>query len=152
MAIKVPDNFKPSDYGIDLSIPKPDIECRKNEDGSFNLYVRYSCDMSEFAREAAREMNDKMEAELIDELLRMNGYVPERVCHKELMATEDYTGAEVEYFGCSWCGEYLSETDCYGLGDGPNYCENCGCKVDSSFVTDEATGEVIYRNGEKVVS
>lgn len=79
-------------------------------------------------------------------------YVKERTCHKELMTTEDYTGAEVEYFGCSWCGEYLSDTDCYGLSDGPNYCGNCGCKVDSSFVTDEATGEVIYRDGEKVVS
>lgn len=76
---------------------------------------------------------------------------PERTCHKELMTTEDYTGAEVYYFGCSECGQWLSETDCYGLADGPNYCENCGCKVDSSFVTDEATGEVIYRDGKKVV-
>ena len=75
----------------------------------------------------------------------------DRTCHKELMTTEDYMGAEVEYFGCSWCGEYLSETDCYGLSDGPNYCENCGCKVDKSIVTDEATGEVIYLDGEKVV-
>lgn len=78
-------------------------------------------------------------------------FVLERTCHKELMVTEDYTGAEVEYFGCSECGQWLSETDCYGLADGPNYCENCGCKVDSSFVTDENTGEVIYRDGEKVV-
>ena len=76
---------------------------------------------------------------------------PERTCHKELMITEDYRGTEVEYFGCSECGQWLSGTDCYGLGDGPNYCENCGCKVDSSFVTDENTGEVIYRDGEKVV-
>lgn len=77
---------------------------------------------------------------------------PESICHKELMIAEAYTGAEVEYFGCSECGQWLSETDCYGLGDGPNYCENCGCKVDSSFVTDENTGEVIYRDGAKVIS
>ena len=76
---------------------------------------------------------------------------PERTCHKELMITEAYTGTEVEFFGCSECGQWLSETDCYGLADGPNYCENCGCKVDSSFVTDENTGEVIYRDGAKVV-
>ena len=76
----------------------------------------------------------------------------ERTCHKELMTTENYTGTEVEYFGCSECGQWLSDTDCYGLEDGPNYCENCGCKVDSSFVTDEATGEVIYRDGEKVIT
>lgn len=72
---------------------------------------------------------------------------PDRICHKELI-TEDH---DIEYFGCSWCGEYLSSTDCYGLGDGPNYCENCGCKVDKSIVTDESSGEVIYRDGEKVV-
>ena len=147
MAIKVPDNFRPSDCGIKLSIPNPVIESSKNADGSFSLYCRYSCDISDFAREAAREMNDKMEAELIDELLRMNGYVPERTCHKELMTTEN----DAEYFGCSWCGEYLSDTDCYGLADGPNYCSNCGCKVDKSLVTDEATGEVIYLDGAKVM-
>ena len=152
MAIKVPDKFRPSDYGIVLSIPKPDMECRKNEDGSFDLRAVYNYDgISGIVREAAREICDKMESELIDELLRMNGYVPERTCHKELMITENYTGTEVEYFGCSECGQWLSETDCYGLGDGPNYCENCGCKVDKSFVTDEATGEVIYRDGAKVV-
>ena len=151
MAIKVPDNFRPSDYGIRLSISKPVMESSKDEDGSFDMYVRYSSDISDFAREAAREINDKMEAELIDELLRMNGYVQESTCHKELMTTYDYRGTEVEYFGCSECGQWLSETDCYGLEDGPNYCENCGCKVDSSFVTDENTGEVIYRDGEKVV-
>lgn len=72
---------------------------------------------------------------------------PERICHKELM-TEEH---DVEYFGCSWCGEYLSGTDCYGLDDGPNYCSNCGHKVDKSIVTDESTGEVIYRDGTKVV-
>lgn len=81
---------------------------------------------------------------------------PERTCHKELMiwfspATELTSEYEVEYFGCSECGEWLSDTDCYGLDDGPNYCDNCGYKVDKSFITDECTGEVIYRDGAKVV-
>ena len=98
MAIKVPDNFRPSDYGIELSIPKPDMECRKNNDGSFSLYAGYSCDcISDFAREAAREMTDKMEAELIDELLRMNGYVPER------------DGEQPNY--CSNCGSRIRSGD-----------------------------------------
>lgn len=79
----------------------------------------------------------------------------ERTCHKVLMtwffpATELTPQREVEYFGCSKCGEWLSDTDCYGLDDGPFYCSSCGCKVDSSFVTDEVTGEVIYRGGAKV--
>ena len=130
MAIKVPDNFRQSDYGLTISIPKPDIECEKNEDGSFVMRVGYNFDcISDFAREAAREMYDKIEAELMDELLRMNGYVPERTCHKELMTTEDYAGTEVYCFGCSECGEFLSYPDCYGLYDGPNYCSNCGAKV-----------------------
>ena len=115
MAIKVPDNFRPSDYGIRLSIPKPDIECRKNEDGSFSMYAGYSCDsISDFAREAAREIEDKMKAELIDELLRMNGYVPERTCR--------YEHIEGTWYKTS-CGERY---------DGvvpPNYCPNCGAKV-----------------------
>ena len=80
----------------------------------------------------------------------------ERTCHKELMtwffpATGLTPQREVEYFGCSKCGEWLSDADCYGLDDGPFYCSNCGCKVDPSFVTDEVTGEVIYRDGVKVV-
>lgn len=72
---------------------------------------------------------------------------PERTCHKELM-TEEH---DIEYFGCSWCGEYLSDTGCYGLDDGPNYCSNCGSKIYKSIVTDEGTGEVLYRDGAKVV-
>ena len=79
----------------------------------------------------------------------------ERTCCKELMvyfhpATDFTTEREYEFFGCSWCGEYLSDTDCYGLYDAPNYCSNCGRKVDKSFVIDESTGEVIYRDGARV--
>lgn len=93
-----------------------------------------------------------------DALLKLADLIePERTCHKELMiwffpATGLTPQREVEYFGCSKCGEWLSDTDCYGLDDGPFYCSNCGCEVDPSFVTDEVTGEVIYRDGAKVVS
>lgn len=94
--------------------------------------------------------------ELFDCLADLIEPEPERTCCKELMvwflpATEFTPYREVEYFGCSWCGEYLSDTDCYGLDDGPNYCSNCGRMVDKSFVIDESTGEVIYRDGVKVV-
>ena len=125
MAIKVPDNFRPSDYGIELSVPKPDMECRKNKDGSFSLYARYSCDMSEFAREAAREMNDKMESELIDELLRVNGYVPERTCRNT--TRHRYYG-----FECSECKWSAHEPNDYGNDvnfDDFDYCPKCGAKV-----------------------
>ena len=91
MAIKVPDNFRPSDYCVEISIPKPDMECRKNADGSFSLYARYICDgISDIVREAAREINDKMEAELIDELLRLNGYVLERTCHNRAKSPDKF--------------------------------------------------------------
>ena len=125
MAVKVPDNFRPSDYGIELSIPKPDIECKKNKDGSFSMYDRYSCDISEFAREAAREMNDKMEAELIDELLRMNGYVPERTCRNT--TRHRYYG-----FECSECKWSAYEPNDYGNDvrfEDFDYCPNCGARV-----------------------
>ena len=131
MAIKVPDNFRPSDYGIELSIPKPDIECSNNKDGSFSMYARYSCDISEFAREAAREIKDKMEAELIDELLRMNGYVPERTCEMP-MVFEDDEGNELDssaayfrYYRCSNCGEIME----HYKHEHWSYCPNCGAKV-----------------------
>ncbi len=121
--IKVPDDFRPLDYGIELSIPKPVMECRKNDDGSFSLYARYSCDMSDFAREAAREMYDKMEAELIDELLRMNGYVPERTCRA-------VGGLEYDDLLDIWtvklsCGHVVHPSHNYV----PAFCEVCGAKV-----------------------
>ena len=123
MMIKVPDDFRPSDYGIELSIPKPVMECRKNDDGSFSMYAGYSCDMSDFAREAAREMNDKMEAELIDELLRMNGYVPERTCR-------EVGGLEYDDLLDIWtvklsCGHVVHPSHNYV----PAFCEVCGAKV-----------------------
>ena len=128
MAIKVPDNFRPSDYGIRLSIPKPDIECRKNEDGSFSMYAGYSCDsISDFAREAAREMKYKMESELIDELLRMNGYVPERTCKN--VYDEMEIGACDNGFECSECGEKVEDCEGYHVNGTWNYCPGCGAKV-----------------------
>ena len=117
MAIKVPDNFRQSDYGLTISIPKPDIECEKNEHGSFGLRVGYNFDcISDIAREAAREMYDKIEAEMMDELLRLNGYVPERTCRYE--STDRCTHV------CTSCGREV-ET----LHLGYNYCPSCGAKV-----------------------
>ena len=124
MAIKVPDKFRPSDYGVKISIPKPDIECRKNEDGSFSMYAGYSCDsISDLVREAAREIEDKMEAELIDELLRMNGYVPERTCRA-------VDGIEYDDLLDIWtvklsCGHVVHPSHSYV----PAFCEVCGAKV-----------------------
>ena len=118
MAIKVPDNFRPSDCGIELSIPNPVIESSKNKDGSFDMYARYSCDMSDFAREAAIEICDKMESELIDELLRMNGYVPERTCH-----------FRNDGHGILWCDVEGCDYEMDDYFPIPNYCPNCGAKV-----------------------
>ena len=127
MAIKVPDNFRQSDYGVEISIPKPDMECEKNEDGSFSLYARYNCDISDLAREAAREMYDKIEAELMDELLRLNGYVPERTCH--MTPVKHGTVFDVWKFDC--CGFEFAESGCErGQTELPGtWCPNCGARV-----------------------
>ena len=121
MTIKVPDNFRPSDYDVEISIPKPDMECRKNEDGSFSLYARYNCDISDIAREAAREMYEKMEADLMDELLRLNGYVPERTC-KIVKWYESVFPSEIENarVGLS-CGHLARQHH--------KFCPECGAKV-----------------------
>lgn len=124
--IKVPDNFRPSDCGIKLSIQNPVMEPKKNDDGSFSLRAGYAYkDVSDFVREAAREMNEKMEAELIDELLRLNGYVPERMCKAE----RDYDAMDngipdCRIWKCS-CGESFP----FWRGLNPCFCPNCGAKV-----------------------
>lgn len=116
--IKVPDNFRPSDYGIKLSIPNPVIESSKNKDGSFDMHVGYSCDISDLVRKAAREMNDKMEAELIDELLMLNGYVPKRTCH-----------FRNDGHGILWCDAQGCDYEMDDYLPIPKYCPNCGAKV-----------------------
>lgn len=125
MEIKVPDNFRPSDYCVEISIPKPDMECEKNEDGSFSLRVGYNFDcISDLAREFARDMHDKMEAELMDELLRLNGYAPERTCKMENAGEvpQNVLESETVWF-CSECGSptYNDMT--------PSYCIYCGAKA-----------------------
>ena len=125
MAIKLPDNFRPSDYGVKLSIPKPDVGCKKNEDGSFTLYTRYSRDISDFIKEAAKEMSDKIETELMDELLRLNGYVPERTCKIEACKigfTEDDEYSIYDYLSCGHVAirQWPEKT---------HYCPQCGAKV-----------------------
>lgn len=119
MTIKVPDNFRPSDYGIRLSIPRPDMDCKKNDDGSLSLSVGYSCDcIYDFVRKAANEINEKMEAELIDELLRMNGYVPERTCR-----------FRNDGHGILWCDAEGCDYEMDDYFPIPNYCPSCGAKV-----------------------
>lgn len=125
MTIKIPDNFRPSDYGVKLSMPKPDIESKKNDNGTISLSVGYSsyC-ISDFAREAAREINNKIEAEPIDELLRLNGYVPERTCRPTVKPN---VWGFCDFY-CK-CGNKLLEV-ANGINEClPNYCSNCGAKV-----------------------
>ena len=114
MAIKLPKDFIESDYRFEVCVPQPVIETEKKPDGSFKLYVKYDASLIDgFVKDMARDMNEKLSAELIDELLRLNGYVPERTvklkdngrcpdCDKLIGEGERY---------CAWCGARVKEVE-----------------------------------------
>lgn len=68
----------------------------------------------------------------------------ERTCHLELTSWDDSHGTQHDFLGCSNCGEFASTPDQYGPNDGPFYCSNCGSSIDHSFITDYASGDVIW--------
>lgn len=129
MAIKLPKDFIESDYRFTACVPKPKIETEKKPDGSFSMYASYDAsEVRDFAQRIARDMNEKLGVELIDELLRLNGYVPERTCHVvSTIQRESYIEGQTVF-------EYEHELSCghiatSGYKAPPNYCFECGARV-----------------------
>lgn len=120
MAIKLPEEMINGQYGFDLSIPAPRMETKANKDGSFTLSACYDmAGLAGFARRIAQEMNEKIEAEIIAELLRLNGYVPERTCRAYYLEGETFPR-------CETCDAPMLYEPSHHL---PNYCHNCGARV-----------------------
>ena len=118
--IKLPKDFIAADYNFDFAIPKAKIETKRMPGGSFVLRAGYETnEIEEFVQHAAREMNEKVEAAIMDELLRLNGYVPERTCHSVVVECNDGLQPPFRVF-CSECEDEWGFT--------PVYCPNCGAK------------------------
>lgn len=124
MAIKLPKDIIESGYRFESGFPQPVIETEKELDGSFKVFAKYDASLiNDFVKDMARDMNEKLSAELIDELLRLNGYVPERTCELELSKRGKRR--------CKRCGAFVSIDavwDCYSIIP-TRYCPNCGAKV-----------------------
>ena len=120
MAIKFPKEIIKSGYRCyEVEIPKPVIETEKKDDGSFSLYAKYDASILDgFAKDVARDMSEKLDAKLIDELLRLNGYVPEKTC-RVVRKTVDVDGERMTDYTC-----------CFNQpGWNNNFCPNCGARV-----------------------
>ena len=118
--IKLPKDFIAADYKFDFAIPIAKFETVKASEG-FEFRVVYAAnEIQEFVQRAANEMNEKIEAAIMDELLRLNGYVPERTCHSVVIECNDGLLPPFRVF-CSECEDEW--------GFEPVYCPNCGAKV-----------------------
>lgn len=117
--IKLPKDFIAADYKFDFTIPIAKFETEKTSEG-FEFRVVYEAnEVQEFVQRAANEMNEKVEAAIMDELLRLNGYVPERTCHSVVVEYNDGLQPPFRVF-CSECEDEWGFT--------PVYCPNCGAK------------------------
>ena len=110
--IKLPKDFIAADYKFDFAIPKEKVETVKTPEG-FIFRAGYEAnEIQKFIQYVAHEMNEKIEVVIMDELLRLNGYVPERTC--KIIFKRDR-------FGLCSCGQ--------GIFSDMIYCSRCGAKV-----------------------
>lgn len=122
MAIRLPKEIIESGLRLDTAIPKPIVDTKKNKDGSIGFCARYDFSVIDrFAKEAAHEINEKLEKALMEELMAMNGYVPERTCRiiaRYEARTREGIGRESVELSCGHMVERHSK-----------FCSQCGSKV-----------------------
>lgn len=127
--IKLPKDFIAAGYEFDAAIPSAKFETARTPEGSFVFRAGYGMnEIEEFTRQFAHEMNKKVEAAIMDELLRLNGYVPERTCTFSECWGDDPLPT------CSACGWKAEEEDCVFGSDMKikyygKFCKECGAKV-----------------------
>lgn len=125
--VKLPKDFIAAGYEFDVAIPSAKFETARTPEGSVVFRVGYETNaIEEFTQQVAHEMNKKVEAAIMDELLRLNGYAPERTCRMEY--NERKRGVY-----CSCCGKRMSSFVCNDYGDEKEYtypfCCMCGARV-----------------------
>ena len=123
--IKLPKDFIAADYKFDFVIPIAKLETVKTSEGFEFRAVYEDNEVQEFIQHATHEMNEKVEAAIMDELLRLNGYVPELTCQMVSKSGGVY---------CSNCNERMDDYTCdwffnEAMEYSYPYCYNCGAKV-----------------------
>ena len=74
--IRIPERFNEACHKVTCVVPEPTVETERMGDGSFELRAVYDASaIDEFAKRAANEMCEKVDAALIRELLELNGYI-----------------------------------------------------------------------------
>ena len=114
MVVKLPKEIIESDIKLESSLPEMKVCSHKNEDGSMSITYGYDVSaIDSYIKIMAREMNEKIESALIDELMTMNGHVKERTCRIDRRVPD-----------APFCSECAYDWD-----DDWNYCPNCGAKA-----------------------
>ena len=112
-------------------IPEVKINSQKNDNGTISITAGWTAyDIYKHVDMVAKEIYDKFDADLLDKLMEMNGYVKERTCKN---VSRDYD------FICSECGAevfattYTENADvCVYQNDknvGIKFCPACGARV-----------------------
>ena len=74
------------DFGCEIAMPKPIFETKEKSDGSISICAKYDYSIVDYyIKEIAREISDKFDACVIEELMKLNGYVPERTCRMKIV-------------------------------------------------------------------
>ena len=126
--VKLPKDFIATDYEFDTAIPSAKFETARTPEGSVVLRARYEPnEIEEFAQKVAIEMTEKVEAAIMDELLRLNGYVPECTCQ---IKKRHCTNCNCEINDRAYFKKVVFDDGSWTVDSRiAKFCPNCGAKV-----------------------
>lgn len=125
--IKLPKDFNSVDYKFETAIPNAKLEAERAPDGSYIIRAWYEPnEIEEFAQEVAIEMTEKVEAAIMNELLKLNGYVPECTCQ---IKNRYCTNCNCEINNRAYFKKVVFDGGSWTNSCTANFCPNCGAKV-----------------------
>ena len=126
--IKLPKDFNNVDYKFETAIPNAKLEAERAPGGSYILRVGYEPnEIEEFAQEVAIEMTEKVEAAIMNKLLRLNGYVPECTCQ---IKKRHCTNCNCEINDRAYFKKVVFDDGSWTADSRTaNFCPSCGAKV-----------------------
>ena len=126
--IKLPKDFINTDYKFETAIPNAKLEAERTPGGSYIFHAWYEPnEIEEFAQEVAIEMTEKVEVAIMNELLKLNGYVPERTCQ---IKNHHCTNCNCEINDRAFFKKIMFDDGSWTADSRTaNFCPNCGAKV-----------------------